>query len=139
MILKTSAARPCRSSGCGPPSSCVASSLAPRGDVKLIGLATTSERLPWRGFPALHRELQHPRTTVDPSVPFFGIKIFRRYHPRTLSGENIYEYLVTKKHLGLAERVILAMLYEYNDFPKPSVHGFPIAVDPEDRSCRYLV
>jgi hypothetical protein len=37
-ILWTSAPIPCRASGCDPPLSCVASSLAPRGDSKLIGL-----------------------------------------------------------------------------------------------------
>jgi hypothetical protein len=44
MILRTSAARPCRSSGCDPPPSSVASSLAPKGDLKLAGLAIASER-----------------------------------------------------------------------------------------------
>jgi hypothetical protein len=44
MILRISAARPCRSSGCDPPPSCVASGLVPRGDLKLAGLATASER-----------------------------------------------------------------------------------------------
>jgi hypothetical protein len=31
------------------------------------------------------------------------------------------------------------LVYGYYVFPKPSVHGFPIAVDPADHSCRYLV
>jgi hypothetical protein len=44
MIMRTSAARPCRSSGCDPSPSCVASSLAPRRDLKLTELATASER-----------------------------------------------------------------------------------------------
>jgi hypothetical protein len=35
VILRTTAAKPCRSSGCDPPPSCVVSSLAPRGDLKL--------------------------------------------------------------------------------------------------------
>jgi hypothetical protein len=30
-------------------------------------------------------------------------------------------------------------VYGYFDFPKPSVLGFPTAVDPAHRSCRYLV
>jgi hypothetical protein len=30
------------------------------------------------------------------------------------------------------------LVYEYHVFPKPSVHGFPTAADPADRSCRYL-
>jgi hypothetical protein len=48
------------------------------------------------------------------------------------------EYLVTKKHIGLAEREIHVLVCEHYDFPKPSVHGFPRAADPADRSCRYL-
>jgi hypothetical protein len=35
VILKTAAARLCRSSGCDPPPSCVSSGLAPMGDLKL--------------------------------------------------------------------------------------------------------
>ena len=34
-ILMTAAARPCRSSGCDPPLSCVASGLTPMGDLRL--------------------------------------------------------------------------------------------------------
>jgi hypothetical protein len=38
--------------------------------------------------------------------------------------------LSLKKHIGLAEREILALVYGYYIFPKPSVHGFPTVVDP---------
>jgi hypothetical protein len=31
------------------------------------------------------------------------------------------------------------LVYGYYVFPKPSVHGFPTADDPADRSYRYLV
>jgi hypothetical protein len=44
-----------------------------------------------------------------------------------------------KKHIGLAEREILVLVYGYSTFPKPSVHGFPTGDDPADRSYRYLV
>jgi hypothetical protein len=41
--------------------------------------------------------------------------------------------------MGLAEREIAVLMYGYYVFPKPSVHGIPTAIDPADRSCRYLV
>jgi hypothetical protein len=44
LILRTAIARPCRSSGCDPHPSCVASGLAPRGGLKLTSPATASER-----------------------------------------------------------------------------------------------
>jgi hypothetical protein len=49
------------------------------------------------------------------------------------------EYLVAKKLIGRAEREIPFLVHGYYVFPKPSVHGFPVAVDPADRSCMYFV
>jgi hypothetical protein len=72
MFLWTSTARPCRSSGCDPPPSCVATSLAPKGDIKLKGLSTASERRALALLPNRPLPTQHPRPTADPSVPFFA-------------------------------------------------------------------
>jgi hypothetical protein len=44
--------------------------------------------LPWRCFPAVRRELQHPRRTADPSVPPFA-KNIRRRRPRPPCRERI--------------------------------------------------
>jgi hypothetical protein len=49
------------------------------------------------------------------------------------------EYPIAKKHIGRPEQEILVMVYGYHDFPKPSVHVFPEALDPADRSCRFRV
>jgi hypothetical protein len=87
-ILKTAAARPCRSSGCDPPPSCVASGLAPRGDLRLSqGWRLLASAVPWRCFPAIRRQLQHPRLSADPSVPFFAKKWFADAAPAPSSGE----------------------------------------------------
>jgi hypothetical protein len=56
-----------------------------------------------------------------------------------LCRESICDYLVTKNHIGLAEREIPVLVYGFYDFPRPYVQGLPIVDDPADRSCRYLV
>jgi hypothetical protein len=89
-------------------------SLEPRPQV----LATASER---RALPLLPRcppLIQHPRPTVDPYVPFFTNTA------PPLCRESICEYLVTKTCIGLVEREIHVPVYDYYDFPKPSIHGF---------------
>jgi hypothetical protein len=139
--MRTSAAKPCRSSGCDSPPSCVASSLAPRGDGKHTWLATTSERralalLP--SCPPLAPSPQHPRPTANPSVPFFAKKHFANAAPAPLS-EQYLRLFSREKNIGQVEREIHVMVYGYYDFPKPSVYGFPIAAKAADRSCRYLV
>jgi hypothetical protein len=88
VILRTAAARPCRSSGCDPPPSCVASRLAPRGDLKLShGWRLLASAVPQRYFPAVRRELQHNRPSADPSVPFFAKTHFANAAPAPSSGE----------------------------------------------------
>jgi hypothetical protein len=87
-ILGTAAARPCRSSGCDPPPSYVASCLAPRGDLRLSqGWRLLASAVPYRCFPAIRRQLQHPRPSADPSVPFFAKKYFANAAPAPSSGE----------------------------------------------------
>jgi hypothetical protein len=68
----------------------------PQGRLK-AHMAGDNERAacPSADFSAVRRQLQHPRPTVDPSVPFFAKNI-----PQTSfsSGrENVYEYLVAGK------------------------------------------
>jgi hypothetical protein len=87
MIIRTSAARPCRSSGCDPPPSCVASSLAPGGNLELAGLAIACERRALALLPCCPPQLQHPRPTVDPSVPFLTKKDFANAAPTPSSEE----------------------------------------------------
>jgi hypothetical protein len=127
-----------RSSGCDPPPSCVASSLAPGDTYSSQGWRLLASAVPWRCFPVVHRQLQHPRHIAYPSVPFFAIKVSQT-PPKPPCRESSFKYLVTKEHIGLAEREILVLVYRYYDFPKPSVHGFPTYVNPADRSCMYFV
>jgi hypothetical protein len=88
VILRTAASKPCRSSGCDPPPACVASSLAPKGDLKLSqGWRLLASAMPQRYFPAVRRQLQHPRPSADPSVPFFAKKHFANAAPAPSSGE----------------------------------------------------
>jgi hypothetical protein len=97
VILRTAAARPCRSSGCDPPPSCVASGLAPKGDFKLSqGWRLLASAVPQRCFPSVLRQLQHPRPSADPSVPFFA-KNISQTPPPPLRRESICEYLVAEK------------------------------------------
>jgi hypothetical protein len=89
-------------------------------------------------LPSCPPHYQHHRPTDDPSVPF-SPKNISQTPPPPLCRESMFEYLVTKKHIGLAEREIHVLVYGYYDFPKPSIHGFPTVVDPVDRSCRCLI
>jgi hypothetical protein len=79
--------------------------------------------LPWRCFPAARRQLQHLRPTSDPSVAFFATKYFTCTAPASLSGE-CTRVLVAKKHIGFADREILVLDYEYNDFQNPPCVAF---------------
>jgi hypothetical protein len=76
MILRTSVAKPCHSSGCDQPPSCVVITHAPMGDINLKGSRLLASAIPWCCFPVVRRQLQHPRPTVDPPVPFFAKKCF---------------------------------------------------------------
>jgi hypothetical protein len=95
MILMTSAARPCRSSGCDPPPSCVASSLAP-GGIKLKGLSTASEGRALALLPSCPPPAPTPSSPADPSVPFFA-KNISQTPPPPHRWESIREYLVAEK------------------------------------------
>jgi hypothetical protein len=119
VIMRACAAKPCRSSGCDLPPSRVVSRLVPRGDsifTRLVGYSAASERLVRRSFPAIRRELQHPRPTSGPSVPFVAKKYFATPPPPPTCRESICEYSFTKKHIGHAEREIPVLVYEYCDF-----------------------
>jgi hypothetical protein len=56
------------------------------GDLKLTRLAA-SERRALALLSGCLRQLQHPRPTVDPSVPFFANFFFADTTPTPLSGE----------------------------------------------------
>jgi hypothetical protein len=84
-ILRISTAGLCRPSGCDRPPSCVAFSLFPKGGINSQGCRQLASSIPWCCFPAVRRELQHPRSNADPSVPFFT-KIFRIHRPRPFVG-----------------------------------------------------
>jgi hypothetical protein len=47
MILRTAAARPCRSSGCDCPPSCVAFCLPPMGGINSRGCRLLASSIPW--------------------------------------------------------------------------------------------
>jgi hypothetical protein len=62
--------------------------------------------------------------------------------PRTsfpLGRVGICEYLVAEKTYRIGRAGDPCVGVRILCFPKPSVHGFPTAVDPADRNCRYLV
>jgi hypothetical protein len=106
----------------------------PHGNLKLSqGRRLLDSAVPQRRFPFVCRQLQHPRPSTDPSVPFFA-KIFRKRRPRPIVGRVSASIYSRKRHIGLAEREIHVPVYGYYVFLKPSVPGFPT-----DRSFRYLV
>jgi hypothetical protein len=122
MILRTSVAVPCRFSGYDHPPSCVAFSLAPRGDISSQGSRVLASAIPWCCVPDVRRQLQHPRPSADPSVPFLAKKCFEDAAPPPCR-ESICEYLVVEKTYRTAEREILVMVNGYYVFPKPSVRA----------------
>jgi hypothetical protein len=44
----------------------------PHGDRNSQGCRLLASAIPWCCFPAVRRQLQHPRPTADPSVPFLA-------------------------------------------------------------------
>jgi hypothetical protein len=56
-----------------------------------------------------------------------------------LHRKSICEYLVAEKTCRTGRAGDPCVCARILCFPKPSVHGFPTAIDPADRSCRYLV
>jgi hypothetical protein len=74
-----------------------------------------SSALPWRCFPDVRRELQHPRPTAYSSVPPFAKKYFADAAPATLSEEDLRVFN-REKHIGRPEREISVLVYGYFDF-----------------------
>jgi hypothetical protein len=117
----TSAARPCRSLCCDPPPTSYLRSvelrplgrLEARNDGRMLVSA-----MPWRCFPVVRRQLQHPRPTVDQSVPPFAKKYFADAALASLSGEEVRVFN-REKYIGLAERKISVLVCGYFDFQNP--------------------
>jgi hypothetical protein len=60
----------------------------PQGDLQLSqGWRLLASVVPERCFRAVRRQLQHPRPSADPSVPFFAKKQFSNAAPAPSSGE----------------------------------------------------
>jgi hypothetical protein len=74
--------------------------------------------LSWRCFPAVLRHHQHPRPTVDPSVPLSPGTISQTPPPPPFR-ESIWEYSIAKNHIGVAEREILVLGYGFFNFQNP--------------------
>jgi hypothetical protein len=87
----------------------------------MLDLMSASRRrasaVPWRCFHVVRRQLQYPRSTVDPSVPFSPNNVSKA-PPRLLTREYV-RVSCRQKHVGLAEREILALGYGYFDFQNP--------------------
>jgi hypothetical protein len=134
VILRTVATIPCRSSGCDPPPSCVASGLKLKAH-----MAGDNERAPWpsaasRLSAASSHTLVPPLIRPYPSSP--------KNIPQTSfpSGrESICEYLVAEKTYRTGRAGDPCVGVRILCFSKPSVLGFPTTDDPADRKCRYLV
>jgi hypothetical protein len=67
---------------------------------------------------AANNQLQHPRPTVDPSVPPFAKNIAQTPPPPPCR-ERICGYSIAKRHMGHAEREISVLVYGYFDFRNP--------------------
>jgi hypothetical protein len=86
--------------------------------------------LPFRCFPVVRRQLQHPCHTVDPSVSPFATKYFADAASAPLSGEYLRDeyrkiicvitthgkvdgesYSFAKNHIGMPEREVLVLWY----------------------------
>jgi hypothetical protein len=83
----SSAARPCRSSGCDPPSLCVASSLAPRETRNSQGWTTDSERLALAVLPGYPPPSPTPASHRCSVLTPFANDYFVNTAPARLSGE----------------------------------------------------
>jgi hypothetical protein len=69
----------------------------PHGRRKLShGWRLLASAVPQHCFPAVRRQLQHPRPSADPSVPFFA-KNISLSPPPPLRRKSICEYLVAEK------------------------------------------
>jgi hypothetical protein len=112
LILWTSAARLCRSSGCDPPPACVVS-ISPRPQARLecymVGRLSTSA-LPKRSFQDVRRLLQRlPPTQIRP-YPLRGQTTLDT-HVRPVDMRVYGEYPALKRNIGQAEREILTLAY----------------------------
>jgi hypothetical protein len=94
--------------------------------------------LPWCCFPDVGRQLQHPRPTVDPSVPFSPTYMSLYTPPTPLLSYrlSISEYHVAKKQIELAEREILELVAQEHIFKIPPYKAFPTTISYADCSCR---
>jgi hypothetical protein len=130
IILRIAAASPSRFSACDRPPPRAMSCPTPREGSTGTWLVD-AERALFHGDAS--RLLQPMCPTGDPAVPSSPSNA-PTVHAPPLKLEMYLEASNHEKHIGRAEREILAPVLHINCFiQKPYVHGFPATVDPADR------
>jgi hypothetical protein len=109
--MRTPAARPCRSSGYDPPSACVASRLAPKGD-SILAWLVDRQRTPFFGdvsrvYVADSDARRQPRSART----LFAVNILKIHVP-PVDMRVLKAYPATKRNIGLAERKVLMLVYK---------------------------
>jgi hypothetical protein len=101
---------------------------------RLMGGRWLASALSWRGFPAVHHRLQHPRPTADPAVSSSPSNTSRLHAPPPQS-RTIPSSVRPRKNKsdGPSGRSWSRYCTEIAYFKSPLYRAFPIDADPADR------